>query len=62
MNITSAYIQQINGVDHCIMTVIDGTQCQVPLIGGNRHYREIMDQVEAGTLVMGDTVNIEESD
>ena len=62
MNITSAYIQQIDGVDECIMAVIDGTQCQVPLIGSNRHYREIMDQVEAGTLVMGDTVNIEEAD
>ena len=59
MNITSAYIQQINGVDDCIMAVIDGSQCQVPLIGGNRHYREIMDQVEAGTLVMDDTVNRE---
>ena len=44
------------------MAVIDDKQCQVPLTGGNRHYREIMDQVEAGTLVMGDTVNIEESD
>ena len=62
MNITSAYIQQINGVDHSIMAVIDDKQCQVPLTGGNRHYREIMDQVEAGTLVMGDTVNIEEFD
>lgn len=61
MNITSAYIQQIDGVDEYIIAVIDGTQCQVPLIGGNRHYREIMDQVEAGTLVMGDTVNIEEA-
>ena len=30
MNITSAYIQQINGVDDCIMAVIDGSQCQVP--------------------------------
>ena len=54
-------MQQIDGVDEYIIAVIDGTQCQVPLTGGNRHYREIMDQVEAGTLVMGDTVNIEES-
>ena len=61
MNITSAYIEQINGVDEYIRAVIDGTECQVPLTGGNRHYREIMDQVEAGTLVMGDTVNIEEA-
>ena len=62
MNITSAYIQQINGIDQSIMAVIDDKQYQVPLTGGNRHYREIMDQVEAGTLVMGDTINIEESD
>ena len=62
MNITSAYIEQINGVYEYIRAVIDGTECQVPLTGGNRHYREIMDQVEAGTLVMGETVNIEESD
>lgn len=62
MNITSAYIQQIDGIDEYIIAVIEGTQCQVPLTGGNRHYREIMDQVEAGTLVMGDTVNIQESD
>ena len=60
MNITSAYIEQINGVDHCIMAVIGGTECQVPLTGGNRHYREIMEQVLAGTLTMGDKVNIEE--
>ena len=60
MNITSAYIQQINGVDQCIMAVIDDKQCQVPLTGGNRHYQEIMEQVLSGTLAMGDTVNIEE--
>ena len=42
MNITSAHIEQINGVDEYIRAVIDGTECQVPLTGGNRHYREIM--------------------
>lgn len=60
MNITSAHIEQINGVDEYIRAVIDGTECQVPLTGGNRHYREIMEQVLAGTLTMGDKVNIEE--
>ena len=60
MNITSAHIEQINGVDEYIRAVIDGTECQVPLTGGNRHYREIMEQVVAGTLTMGDKVNIEE--
>jgi len=62
MNITSAYMQQIDGVDQSIIAVIDSVKYQVPLTRANRHYREIMDQVEAGTLVMGDTVNIEESD
>ena len=60
MNITSAHIEQINGVDEYIRAVIDGTECQVPLTGGNRHYREIMEQVLAGPLTMGDKVNIEE--
>ena len=60
MNITSAHIEQINGVDEYIRAVMDGTECQVPLTGGNRHYREIMEQVLAGTLTMGDKVNIEE--
>ena len=60
MNITSAYIQQINGVDEQIVAEIDGLKVYNTLSGGNRHYREIMNQVEAGTLVLGDTVNIEE--
>ena len=62
MNITSAYIEQLNGIDNQIVAEIDGIKVYIPLSEGNRHYREIMDQVEAGTLVMGDTVNIEESD
>ena len=60
MNITSAYIEQLNGIDNQIIAEIDGIKVYIPLSEGNRHYREIMDQVEAGTLVMGDTVNIEE--
>ena len=60
MNITSAYIEKINGVDDQIVAEIDGLKVYIPLTGSNRHYREIMDQVEAGTLVLGDTVNIEE--
>ena len=60
MNITSAYIEQMNGVDDQIIAEIDGLKVYIPLSGGNRHYREIMEQVEAGTLVLGDKVNIEE--
>ena len=51
MNITSAYMQQIDGVDDCIMAVIDGTQCQVPLTGGNRHMK--LYQVEASIFSYG---------
>jgi len=58
MNITSAYIQQIDGVDQSIIAVIDGVKYQVPMVGGNRHYQEILEQIEAGTLVMGETVNV----
>ena len=60
MNITSEYIEQLNGIDNQIVAEIDCIKVYIPLSEGNRHYREIMDQVEAGTLVMGDTVNIEE--
>ena len=50
----------MNGIDEQIVAEIDGLKVYIPLSGGNRHYREIMNQVEAGTLVLGDTVNIEE--
>jgi len=60
MNITSEYIEQLNGIDQQIVAEIDGKAVFVPLVGGNRHYREIMDQVEAGTLVLANTVNIVE--
>ena len=60
MDISSAYIKKLEGVDQYIIAVIDEVECQVPISGGNRHYREIMDQVEAGTLVLGEAVDIVE--
>ena len=60
MNITSAYIEKLFGIDNQIIAEIDGKKVFVPLDGGNRHYREIIDQVEAGTLVLGEPVNIVE--
>ena len=42
-----------NEVDAIIAT-INGVQCNVPLSPGNRHYDEIMRQVEAGTLTIAD--------
>jgi hypothetical protein len=54
MNITSAqYVRMDDEIDH-IKTVIDGTTYAVPPTAGNRHYDEIMRQVEAGTLTIQD--------
>jgi len=54
MNITSAqYINDsLTGQLASIKATIDGNKCFVPLAPGNRHYDEIMRQVEAGTLVI----------
>ena len=53
MNITAAQY----GVDEdnnniCVNATIDGVAMSVPLAAGNRHYDEIMRQVEAGTLTI----------
>jgi len=55
MNITSAQYQndQISGATNVnIRATIDGQEMFVPLDPANRHYSEIMRQVEAGTLVI----------
>jgi len=53
MNITSAqYRININGDNSGITAVIDGETMSVPLDPVNRHYAEIMRQVEAGTLTI----------
>jgi len=54
MNITSVeYVRMDGEIDH-IKTVIDGKTYAVPLTAGNRHYAEIMRQVNAGTLTIQD--------
>ena len=40
--------------NRCINCTIDGIHHSVPLKVGNRHYDEIMRQVEAGTLTIKD--------
>jgi hypothetical protein len=53
MNIQSA--QYLNGLDNntsSIRATIDGQELFVPLDPSNRHYSEIMRQVEAGDLVI----------
>jgi hypothetical protein len=53
MKITSAqYIQNSNLEVVCVDATIDGITMSVPLDPANRHYAEIMRQVEAGELVI----------
>jgi hypothetical protein len=54
MNITSAqYVTDIlTGDNASITATIDGITMSVPLDPANRHYAEIMRQVEAGELTI----------
>jgi hypothetical protein len=54
MNIESAQYMAdiISGENGSITAVIDGITMSVPLDPANRHYAEILRQVEAGELVI----------
>ena len=52
MKITSAQYIVDEGNNVSIQATIDGTEMSVPLDPANRHYAEIMRQVEAGELVI----------
>jgi len=54
MDITSAQYQPdlVSGNNSGIKATIDGIQMSVPLDPANRHYAEIMRQVNEGTLVI----------
>lgn len=53
MNITSAqYYNDFLGDQVAIVATIDGTEMSVPLDPANRHYAEILRQVEAGELTI----------
>jgi len=54
MNITSAQYMSdtLSGNNVSIRATIDGITMFVPLDPSNRHYAEIMRQVEAGTLTI----------
>ena len=55
MNIESAqYHKNLSGNNSSINAVIDGVTMSVPLDPANRHYAEILRQVEAGTLVIAE--------
>ena len=54
MNITSAQYSADEGTNVSIQATIDGVEMSVPLDPANRHYAEIMRQVEAGELTIQD--------
>ena len=54
MNITSVQYINYMGQPSSIKATIDDQEWSVPISPGNRHYDEIMRQVEAGTLVIQD--------
>ena len=55
MNITAAqYEVSIGEGNSGIKATIDGEEWSVPLDPANRHYAEIMRQVEAGTLTIAE--------
>ena len=55
MTITAAkYIADEDSNNICIVATIDTVEMSVPISTDNRHYAEIMRQVEAGTLTIED--------
>ncbi len=55
MTITNAqYISNLDGVNSTIKATIDGTEMWVSIDPANRHYAEIMRQVDAGELTIED--------
>jgi hypothetical protein len=55
MDITTAQYQaDIDGNNSSVQATIDGQELFVPLDPANRHYAEILKQVEAGTLTIAD--------
>jgi len=57
MNITNAtYLKEVGDETKNvgIVATIDGREMSVPLVQGNRHYEEIVRQVDAGTLTISE--------
>ena len=54
MNITSAQYFVYMGNNTSIKATIDGQTMSVPLDPANRHYAEILRQVDAGTITIED--------
>jgi len=55
MNITTAQYQaDRDGNNSSVQATIDGQKLHVPLDPANRHYAEILKQVESGDLTIAD--------
>jgi len=54
MNITSAKYNADDTGNVSVTATIDGVEMSVPFDPANRHYAEILRQVEAGTLTIQD--------
>ena len=55
MTITSAQYQaDMDGNNSSIKATMDGQEMSVPIDPANRHYAEILKQVEDGTLTIAD--------
>ena len=58
MNIAAAQYVAFDGTTSGIKATIDGQEMSVPVDGANRHYAEILRQVEAGALVVAAMLSI----
>jgi hypothetical protein len=54
MTITDAQYVELHGIQEGVRCKIDGVELFVPLDPANRHYAEIMRQVDAGQLTIAD--------
>lgn len=55
MNITEAqYVNDIDGNSVFVKATIDGIVMYIPITEENRHYKEILSQVESGDLTIAD--------
>ena len=54
MIIENAQYSAYEGKNVTVKATIDGQEMSVPLDPANRHYAEILKQVEAGTLTIAD--------
>ena len=52
INITSAQYIMVEGENSVIKAIIDGKIANIPLDPANRHYAEILRQVEEGVLTI----------